>query len=85
MAIRIHGRKCSVCGFDFNEFYGEDLAQGYIEVHHMKKIAEGERITDPANDLAPLCANCHAMADRLAKRFGTSPMSIAELREYLIH
>jgi predicted HNH restriction endonuclease len=67
-AIQIHGRNCCVCGFNFDEVFGKDLAQGYIEVHHLNNIASGERITDPATDLAPLCANCHAMADRLTAK-----------------
>ena len=83
-AIQIHGRSCTVCGFNFDEFFGKDLARGYIEVHHLDNIAAGERTTDPAKDLAPLCANCHAMADRLTADLDSPPRSIAELRTLLI-
>ena len=83
-AIQIHGRSCTVCGFNFDEFFGKDLARGYIEVHHLDNIAAGERFTDPAKDLAPLCANCHAMADRLTADLDSPPRSIAELRTLLI-
>lgn len=84
MAIQIHGRGCCVCGFNFDDFFGKDLAQGYIEVHHLNNIASGERATDPATDLAPLCANCHAMADRLTLKLESPPRSIAELRKLLL-
>lgn len=84
MAILIHGRDCCVCGFNFDKFFGESLARGYIEVHHLKSIADGERTTDPTTDLAPLCANCHAMADRLTKNLEHPPESIQELRALLI-
>lgn len=84
MAIQVHGRNCVVCGFNFDSFFGEDLSQGYIEVHHLSQISEGERTTDPVTDLAPLCANCHAMADRLTRRTADLPSSIAGLREMLI-
>lgn len=84
MAVQIHGRNCVVCGFNFDAFFGEELAQGYIEVHHLSQISGGERTTDPATDLAPLCANCHAMADRLARKSANPPSSIAGLRDMLI-
>lgn len=56
---------CSVCGFNFEEVYGE-LGAGFIEAHHIipvAKLAQGQQTT--INDLAPLCANCHRMAHRL--------------------
>jgi HNH endonuclease len=49
------------CGFDFLERYGE-LGRGYAHVHHLKSLAqmnEGEITT--LDDLAIVCANCHAM------------------------
>ena len=82
-AIQIHGNNCCVCKFNFDEAFGEDLAQGYIEVHHLNGIASGVRNTDPATDLAPLCANCHAMADRLTRHHAAPPRSIDELRKLL--
>lgn len=63
-AIRLQGHKCKICGFDFNEFYGKDLAEDYIEVHHIKPLADGMQIIDPAKDLIPVCANCHRMLHR---------------------
>lgn len=63
-AIRIQGHKCKICGFDFNEVYGKEIAENYIEVHHIKQLAEGEQVVDPAKDLLPVCANCHRMLHR---------------------
>jgi hypothetical protein len=75
-AIEIHGTTCAVCGFDFDEFYGRDYADGYIQIHHVKPLSEHEGAVDPATDLVPLCANCHAMAHRRR----TTVTSIEELR-----
>jgi 5-methylcytosine-specific restriction enzyme A len=63
-AIEIHGTICMACGFDFNQFYGPDLARDFIEVHHVESITSTVRVIDPANDLIPLCANCHRMVHR---------------------
>lgn len=74
--VRLKGSRCSVCGFDFAEYYGH-LGTGYIEIHHIKSIASlgaGYRI-NVATDLEPLCANCHAMAHR-----EEPPVSIERLR-----
>jgi len=60
MAVQIHGRDCCACQFNFDKTFGAELARGYIEVHHLKPIAGGERTADPATDLVPLCGNCHS-------------------------
>ncbi len=63
--IQLKGAKCAVCGFDFEEFYG-DVGIGYIEVHHttpVSKLGPDYRI-DLITDLEPLCANCHSMVHR---------------------
>jgi predicted HNH restriction endonuclease len=76
-ALEIHGTQCVVCGFDFNEFYGADIARDYIEVHHTKSVGEVDgNVVNPATDLAPLCSNCHSMAHRERGRI----MSIDDLR-----
>jgi len=55
--------KCEVCGFDFENAYG-DLGKGYIEVHHKHPVSQGVRMTDLDNDLVMLCSNCHKMIHR---------------------
>lgn len=64
-AIKIHGTKCMVCGFDFEEMYG-DLGKDFIEVHHIKplySLAEEVEV-NPATDLVCVCSNCHKMIHR---------------------
>ena len=64
-AIKIHGTKCMICGFDFKEKYGE-LGKGYIEVHHIKPLSEvnEEVVINPETDLICVCGNCHRMLHR---------------------
>jgi 5-methylcytosine-specific restriction endonuclease McrA len=64
LALELRGRTCEVCGFNFDEVYGREHAEGYIQIHHVKPVSEYEGEVDLANDLIPLCANCHVMAHR---------------------
>lgn len=63
--IKEYGVCCSVCEFNFEEFYGE-RGSGYIHVHHLVAIADigQEYEVDPIKDLRPVCPNCHAMLHR---------------------
>jgi HNH endonuclease len=78
--IKHFGPTCQVCGFNFEEFYGE-VGKGFIHVHHHRlqlAVSKGKHKVDPINDLIPLCPNCHAMAHQ------RNPMlSIEELRSKL--
>ena len=76
IAIKKHGTTCVVCKFNFDEAYGKDYADGYIQIHHIKPLSEHEGTVDPATDMVPLCANCHAMAHRRR----TDVTSIDELK-----
>ena len=60
--LEIYGYRCHVCHFRFSDMYG-DWGHEYIEVHHLNPLGEGdgERETDPKEDLRPVCANCHRM------------------------
>jgi 5-methylcytosine-specific restriction endonuclease McrA len=64
LAIKIHGTTCAVCKFNFDEVYGSEYADGYIQIHHVKPLSQHEGKVDPATDMLPLCANCHAMAHK---------------------
>lgn len=77
--IEIHGYVCSACSFDFSRIYG-DLGKQFIHVHHVTPVSElGENyIIDPANDLVPLCPNCHAMVHRQSP-----PLTVEELKQIL--
>lgn len=61
--IALFGTVCGVCGFDFEERYGEIGAE-FIEVHHIMPVSQmgGEYRVSPVTDLIPLCSNCHSMA-----------------------
>lgn len=78
-AIAIHGTACLACGLEFGTKYGE-IADGFIEVHHiipLAKMGEGY-IVNPAEDLVPLCPNCHAVAHRR-----DPPLTVDEIRNLL--
>jgi 5-methylcytosine-specific restriction enzyme A len=55
------GSTCAVCGFNFEDEYGE-LFRGLIHVHHLTPVsARIQRYSlNPARDLRPVCPNCHA-------------------------
>lgn len=77
-AVKHHGTKCCVCGFDFEKIYGKHGA-GFIEVHHTVPLhtLDGARETNYIDHMAVLCANCHRMVHR--KR--DEPLSIDELKD----
>lgn len=60
--IRHYGAKCFVCGFNFENVYGQ-IGTGYIHVHHLVPLSQIRReySVDPIRDLRPVCPNCHAM------------------------
>ncbi len=62
LCIEHNGYRCKICGFDFAEKYGQ-IGKGFIHVHHIVPVSsmgEGYCI-NPAEDLIPVCPNCHAM------------------------
>lgn len=73
--------KCCICGFDFEDTYG-DIGKDYIQIHHEHPVCqyddEGVKtfIQDAVNNVKPLCANCHCMIHRKKK----SVLSIEELK-----
>jgi 5-methylcytosine-specific restriction protein A len=77
--ISHYGSKCIICGFDFEEAYGE-IGKSFIHVHHIIPLSEVKSTykVDPINDLRPVCANCHAMIHR-----ALPALSIDEVRSAL--
>ena len=57
-----YGYSCVVCGFNFEDEYG-DAAKDFIHVHHLMPLSEikGVHKVDPIKDLRPVCPNCHAV------------------------
>lgn len=78
--IAHYGTSCAVCGFSFEEAYGE-IGRTFIHVHHRVPVsAIGESYeVNPIKDLIPVCPNCHAMIHRT-----DPPLSVDELKR-LIH
>ncbi len=66
---------CSVCGFDFQQNYGE-FGKGFIHVHHLTPVSEIGKLyqIDPIKDLRPVCPNCHSMIHKQ-----NPPLKIEEL------
>lgn len=65
-AKRVHGYKCKVCGFDFEEHYGL-IGKDFIEAHHLTPLSEltGHKIfLNAKDDFTVLCSNCHRMIHR---------------------
>jgi 5-methylcytosine-specific restriction enzyme A len=78
--LEIHGTSCLACGFNFEQTYGL-IGEGFIHVHHVTPVSQmgAGYIVDPANDLVPLCPNCHAMAHR-----NNPPLTVSEIKSLLL-
>ena len=61
---------CQCCNFNFQDFYGEQIGKGFIEIHHTKPIFKYEdedlenTLFQAINNLTPVCSNCHRMIHR---------------------
>jgi len=77
--LETHGYKCAVCCFDFEEQYGL-IGREFIHVHHLNMVSsrKGEYQVKPAEDLRPVCPNCHAM---IHKR--NPPYSIEDVKDLI--
>ena len=77
--IEFHGCHCKICGFDFEEVYGE-AGRGFIHVHHIVPLSEvkEEYSVNYKKDLIPVCPNCHAIIHRRKK-----PYTVQELKQIL--
>ncbi len=60
-----YGYRCSVCGMNLEERYGE-AGRELIHVHHLRPLSEiaGPYHVDPITDLRPVCPNCHSVIHR---------------------
>jgi 5-methylcytosine-specific restriction enzyme A len=78
--LDFHGFVCAVCDFNFLHKYG-DIGRDFIHVHHLVRMAD--RPTpyqiNGADELRPVCPNCHAM---LHKRI--PPFGIEEMKEIIL-
>jgi hypothetical protein len=61
---------CHCCNFNFQDFYGEQIGGGFIEIHHTKPIFKYEdedlehTLEQAISNLTPVCSNCHRMIHR---------------------
>ncbi|MBI5969829.1 MAG: HNH endonuclease [Deltaproteobacteria bacterium] len=74
---------CNCCAFNFADFYGEDIGNGFIETHHIRPIFQYENeniiktIKNAVKNLMPVCSNCHRMIHKNWKK----PLEIQKLIE----
>lgn len=61
--LKIHGTCCAICGFNYEDFYG-DVGRGYIQIHQMFKNDENMEDFDLTTDFIPICENCHGILHR---------------------
>jgi 5-methylcytosine-specific restriction protein A len=62
--IKKFGLICSVCGFNFEQMYGE-IGKDFIHVHHVIPLSDIRKEYEiTPDDLMPVCPNCHAMLHR---------------------
>jgi len=68
--------RCEACGMTFKEVYGK-IGDEYIIAHHKNPIGNIEKTaTTTLDDIALVCANCHAMLHTK-----NPPLSIDELHD----
>lgn len=74
---------CNCCSFNFEDFYGQEIGKGFIEIHHTKPIFKYEdedienTLKQAVKNLTPVCSNCHRMIHRNWKK----PIEIQALIE----
>jgi predicted restriction endonuclease len=80
-----NGLNCTCCGFNFSDFYGKEIGDDFIEMHHIKPIFlyQGDdliqTIKDAISNIVPLCSNCH----RMIHRHGKQLLQIKLLKEHI--
>ena len=77
ICLEHYGYTCRICGFNFQQFYG-DIGVDFIHVHHIIPVSKmgDDYLVDPINDLIPVCPNCHSMLHKT-----NPPMDPDELRK----
>lgn len=71
--------QCEICGFDFVDFYGEELGQGFSECHHINPLSDSGKTNTKLSDLIIICANCHKMIHR--RKPWLSPQELKKIVE----
>lgn len=61
LVLTQRGTLCEICGFNFEETYGE-FAKNCVQVHHIEALAGAGRngVTTSLADVLVICPNCHS-------------------------
>lgn len=76
---------CSCCTFNFSDFYGNEVGNNFIEIHHVKPIFKFEdddlvkTLKDAVKNVTPVCSNCH----RMIHRNWSKPMEVQALVSHI--
>lgn len=79
ICLSAKGYTCVICGFNFEEKYG-NVGKSTIEVHHTVPVSEmGEGyVVKPIEELEPVCSNCHTIIHKK-----NPPYSVEEVKNFL--
>lgn len=73
-----NGCRCGICGANLGEIYGKEFAD-VIEVHHKTPVSGGSR-KSTADDLIPVCPNCHRI---LHAQGGGEVYTVDEVKDFI--
>jgi Zn finger protein HypA/HybF involved in hydrogenase expression len=61
LVLAQRGTLCEICGFNFEETYGE-FAKYCVQVHHVEALGKAGRngVTTSLDDVLVICPNCHS-------------------------
>lgn len=73
------GYSCYICGFNFQEEYG-DYGQEFIEIHHKVPLRDAtEERKATIDDVLCVCSNCHSVLHHNGKE----PLPVEELKQFI--
>lgn len=78
---------CNCCSFNFTDFYGNEIGNGFIEIHHIRPIFQYEdeniinTVREAVVNLMPVCSNCHRMIHKNWKKPLEIQILIAEINQ----
>jgi predicted HNH restriction endonuclease len=76
---------CNSCSFNFEDFYGNQIGKGFIEIHHIKPIFKYENeelskiLLKAVKNVVPICSNCH----RIIHRNWNNPLDLDYLKSQI--
>jgi hypothetical protein len=76
---------CTICNFNFDDFYGTKIGGKYIEIHHIKPIFQYQdedlntTIKKALKNVVPVCSNCH----RMIHKNWRNPLQVKYLKNHI--